>query len=115
MCGAATKPDLPWKIGEGEAVRLAAEAYNWSERYIWFDRRESSFFVLAPLGGDVEAPVTWLAVNPWTGDVWNIWRCKRLSTALLRQSQAAIRRRFRTDELRQYARLHALRPDCYGP
>ena len=51
MCGAATKPDLPWKIGEGEAVRLAAEACNWSERYIWFDRRESSFFVQFALAG----------------------------------------------------------------
>jgi hypothetical protein len=103
-------------IGEDEAVRLAAEAYHWSERYIDYDRRDHSFFVFAPLGGEYgTAPVTWLGVNPWTGDVWDVWDCRRLSTGHLRRSQAAIRRRFRPGEMRQYARLHRLRPICYGP
>lgn len=55
------------------------------------------------------------SVDPWTGDVWDVWEWKRLSTARLRRSQAAIHRRFRPKKMRQYARLHALRPICYGP
>jgi hypothetical protein len=97
------------------AIRLAGEAYNWSTRYIWYDRRDHSFLIVAPLGGELEAPVTWLAVNPWTGDVWDVWRCEKLSTARLRKSQAAIRWRFRLDELKDYGRLRALKPVCYGP
>jgi hypothetical protein len=81
-----------------------------------FDRQDHSFFVFAALGGEFgTAPVGWLAVNPWTGDVWDVWLCKRLSTAPLRKSQAAIRRRFRPEELRQYARFRKKRPVCYGP
>lgn len=115
VCGIGTNAALAWKIDEAEVLRLSAEAYNWPESHIWLDRQEGSFYIIAPLGGEVEAPVTWLGVNLWTGDVWNTWRCKRLSTARLRKSQAAIRRRFRLDEWRQYARLHKLRPDCSGP
>ncbi|MGH6737942.1 MAG: hypothetical protein ACREDY_02715 [Bradyrhizobium sp.] len=114
-CASAATPHEPSTIGEGEAMRLASQAYRWPEKNIWYDRRERSFFVLAPLGGEVGAPVTWLGVNPWTGDVWDIWECKRLSTARLRRSQAAIRRRFPPGEMQRYARLHALRPTCYGP
>jgi hypothetical protein len=115
VIGETVAANVSQKVDTETAQRLAAEAYNWPERYIWYDRRDRSFFVVAPLGGEYEAPVTWLAINPWTGDVWNVWQCKRLSTATLRKSLAAIRRRFRRNELPQYARLHALRPVCYGP
>jgi Transposase DDE domain group 1 len=54
------------------------------------------------------------AVNPWTGDVWALWGCRKLSTAALRKSQAEIRRHFRTWGLKRYDRLSALRPDCVG-
>ena len=107
---------VPQQINTETAERLAAEAYNWPKSYVWYDRRDHSFLVFAPMGGEYgTAPITWLAVNPWTGDVWDVWNCQKLSTALLRKSQAAIRRSFRLRELRQYARLRALRPACYGP
>jgi hypothetical protein len=111
-CAADVRP----KIDSETARRLAAEAYDWKLKYTEYDHDERLFMIIAPLGGEyATAPVSWLAVNPWTGDVWDLWRCRRLSTALLRKSQAAIRRSFRRKELPQYARLRALRPVCYGP
>jgi hypothetical protein len=52
------------------------------------------------------------AVNPWTGDVWNLWGCHRLSTPALRKSQAAIRRHFTLTETKRYAGLRRLKPTC---
>jgi hypothetical protein len=53
------------------------------------------------------------AVNPWTGDVWELRDCRRLSTPALRRSQAEIRKRFTPEERRRYAQLrHRLRVRC---
>jgi len=52
------------------------------------------------------------AVNPWTGDVWALWGCHKLSTAALRKSQAEIRRHFPPAKLKRYDQLSGLRPDC---
>ena len=54
----------------------------------------------------------YFAVNPWTGDVWALWGCHKLSTPALRKSQAAIRRHFGRNELKQYARPRRLKPEC---
>jgi hypothetical protein len=53
------------------------------------------------------------AVNPWTGDVWELRECKKLSTPALRRSQAKIRKQFTLDERRRYAKLRRrLRVRC---
>jgi hypothetical protein len=79
--------DMPPKIDEATAGRLAAEAYGWNLKYMDFYKQDHSFFVFAALGGEYgTAPVGWLGVNPWTGDVWSVWRCSRLSTRSLRKS-----------------------------
>lgn len=62
-------------------------------------------------------PATWgvfghFAVNPWTGDVWALLGCHRLSTRSLRRSQALIRRRFTPSEAKRYERLRRVKPDC---
>lgn len=104
------------KIDSDTAARLAAEAIGWTLKNIDYDKQEASFFIFAALGGRYgTAPAAWIGVNQWTGDVWDVWMCRRLSTPALRRSLAAIRRRFAANEMRQYARLHALRPICYGP
>ncbi|HUC60433.1 MAG TPA: hypothetical protein VMF53_00605, partial [Alphaproteobacteria bacterium] len=54
----------------------------------------------------------YFAVNPWTGDVWNLWGCHKMSTPALRKSQAAIRKRFTADESKHYAELRRLKPGC---
>jgi len=54
------------------------------------------------------------AVDPWTGDVWELRHCERLSTLTLRQSQAEIRERFTPEERKRYAKLrNHLRLRCF--
>lgn len=66
--------DLATKIGKETAARPAAEGFDWTLQDIDFYKRDRSFFVFAALGGEYgTAPAGWLAVNPWTGDVWNVW------------------------------------------
>jgi len=60
----------------------------------------------------VEGSFGYFAVNPWTGDVWALWGCRKLSTRALRKSQAEIRKRFTREELKQYARLRRIKPEC---
>ncbi len=50
------------------------------------------------------------AVNPWTGDVWDLWSCERVSNASLRKMQTEIKQKFNSDEIKEYKRLHNLRP-----
>jgi hypothetical protein len=52
------------------------------------------------------------AVNYWTGDIWDLWGCRRITSALLRKSQAHIRSLFTKDERKEYPRLHSLKPEC---
>ena len=55
----------------------------------------------------------YFAVNPWTGDVWDMWDCgKQYSTPGLRKAQAVIRKRFSPAELKEYPRLRDLNPGC---
>jgi hypothetical protein len=110
--------EIATKVDWGTAQRLAAESFPTVKEQEHFQNAgvEGRFMIFTPLGGeDATAPLTALAINPWTGDVWEMWQCKRLSTPALRKSQAAIRKRFNRDEFRQYKNLRALKPICYGP
>lgn len=115
--GEMLKAQLAWKIDEATAQRLAAEGYDGSTKYLnyyeYMERMSRPFFVYY---GMTELPAEgafgYFAVNPWTGDVWALWGCRRLSTPALRKSQAEIRRRFSPKETRQYARLRRLKPEC---
>lgn len=109
--------ELPWKIDEPTAQRLAAEGHYGSDRGLEFFDYDGNlsppFFVFYGLTKPpVEGSFGYFAVNPWTGDVWNLWGCRKLSTPALRKSQAEIRRRFMREELKQYAKLRRLKPDC---
>ena len=114
---AARTAEIPPKIDEPTAQHLAAEAHYGAGKYLdVFDYASTMgrpFFVYYGL---TEPPVQgsfgYFAVNPWTGDVWALWGCHRLSTPALRKSQAVIRLRFTREELKQYARLHRLKPEC---
>jgi hypothetical protein len=115
LAGQTTK--IPWKIDEPTAHRLASEAYYATDadvRYFDYDPGLGRpFFVYYGVSAPpAEGAFGYFAVNPWTGDVWNLWGCHRLSTPILRKSQAEIRRRFTRDELAQYDRLRRLKPDC---
>ena len=109
--------EIPWKIDEPTAQRLAAEADHGSathlELFDYDSHLSPPFFVYYGLTEPpVEGSFGYFAVNPWTGDVWALWGCRRLSTPALRKSHAAICRRFTRDELKQYTRLRGLKPEC---
>jgi hypothetical protein len=118
---AASETKILRKVNEPTAQRLAAEAVYRGDKYLEFfeydDSMSSNFSppFLVFQGASkppAEGSFGFFAVNPWTGDVWNLWGCHRLSTPILRKSQAAIRREFTREELKQYARLRRLKPVC---
>lgn len=51
------------------------------------------------------------AVNPWTGDVWDVGGCDRVSLPSIRRQQEGIRKRFQITK-KEYARLQAKKPLC---
>jgi hypothetical protein len=110
--------EVPWKINEPTAQRLAAEAHYGADKYLdAFDydtnRGNPPFFIFYGLNqAPAEGGFGYFAVNPWTGDAWALWGCRKLSTPALRKSQAEIRQRFTREEKRQYARLRRLKPEC---
>jgi len=112
----AQHADIPFKVDEATAQRLAAEGDHGSAtglEYFDPDSQSGSFFVFHGLTKPpAEGSFGYFAVNPWTGDVWALWGCHRLSTPALRRSQAALRRRFSREELKQYGRLRDLKPEC---
>lgn len=112
----ASETRIPWKINESTARRLAAEGHYGADKgleYFDYDSKSGSFFVFDGLTKPpAEGSFGFWAVNPWTGDVWALWGCHRLSTPALRKSQAAIRRRFTPTEMKQYARFRRLKPEC---
>ena len=109
------------KLDKTAAQYLAAEAVYGRHQYLnffYYDDNMSSAFsppFLVFQGASKppsEGSFGYFAVNPWTGDVWNLWGCHRLSTPALRRSQAEIRQRFSPAELQQYVRLRRLKPAC---
>jgi len=63
--------------------------------------------------GKYEGTVDWLAVNPWTGDVWDVDAgpdCIRLTSPALLKEQEQIKKRFSPAELKEYSRLSELMP-----
>lgn len=81
--------------------------------YFDYDSNDGAFIVFNTISRPpANGGFGYFAVNEWTGDVWALWGCHRLSTPALRKSQAAIRKWFTPDELSQYARLRRLKPEC---
>jgi hypothetical protein len=118
---AASARPIGTKVGEQEARRLAAEAIGPSKFPFDLDfgakMSGRSFFVYDGISAAPAAQGSFgfFAVNRWTGDVWSLWGCHKLSTPTLRKSQAVIKRRFKKDEMHQYFRLSQLKPECvYG-
>lgn len=111
---AVARSNPPSKIDEQMALRLAAEGYDHGVKQKWFDYdpgMSPPFFVFYGVT-ETDGSFGYFAVNPWTGDVWALWGCHKLSTPALRRSRAAIRRRFTRLELKDYARLTRLKPEC---
>lgn len=109
---------FPPKIDEATAERLVSEANFNDERHVddlEYDGPAANgdffqFTLVTSYGPSFVAGFS--AVNPWTGDVWDLWSCKRLSTPLLRRSQARIHALFTGAERKRYPALRRLKPFC---
>jgi hypothetical protein len=108
---------ISYKIDEPTACELLPLANSQASRcedYDYqgdFDSAAYPFYPYEWLGlhGD---PLGWFAVNPWTGDVWDIWNCKHITSNALKKKQDRIRQRFTADEIKQYDQLAAIKPTC---
>ena len=109
--------DIPWKIDEPAAQQLAAEANGEAYRPDQFrksdDRKSAPFFVVDLYAWHADIGVIdSFAINPWTGDVWDLLGCYKLLNYELRQSQLKVRKQFTHEELKHYDELAAIRPKC---
>jgi hypothetical protein len=110
--------DLPYQIDEQTAHKLAALANDGSTKWIDVydyegDNSQMSppFFSYDELG-KYEGSAGFFAVNPWTGEVWALWGCHKISTPASLEIQARIKRRFTGEKSKQYERLSRLKPEC---
>lgn len=115
-CTKALADDIPQKIDATEALDLTYEVTKrhnpdkGSLEYSGLSRHET-FFTFQGVG-PTAGSYGFFAVNPWTGDVWALWGCKRQSTSGLKKLQAKIRERFTKGELKSYQTLRDIRPEC---
>lgn len=119
MCfTSAFAQDIEIKVGKEEAVMLASLALPGAAGSFEGELSPRSLFYIfqglhSDPGKEGSATFGFFAVNPWTGDVWDLWDCgKRYRTPALRKAQAAIRKRFTPAELKEYPRLRDLKPGC---
>jgi hypothetical protein len=90
---------------DGPKVRIVEYRYDYAPEFY-------SFMAWWP-NPDGDPLIGYFAVNPWTGDVWDIMGCRRVSSADLEKEQDAIWARLR---LLPEARgtLRAKSPACGG-
>lgn len=109
--------EIPQKINESIAVRLVSEALKGDHSIVeWLEDSEGMsdpFFVFVGLNKPPRNGFFgYFAVNPWTGEVWALWGCHKLTSRAVRKSQMLIQRRFSNAELSEYSRFSNMKPDC---
>ena len=121
LCSGAVgqRAELSFKLSERTTERLAAEAWEYGKPPGVLDYDPGMGHPFFVFYGISTAPGSqggfgYFAVNPWTGDVWDLWECRKLSTPALRRTQVELRRRFTRAELDQYPRLAHVKPACIG-
>jgi hypothetical protein len=73
------------------------------------------YYLAATWRNPTGSPVAgYYAVNPWTGDVWDVSGCKRLDSETLRKRRDAIRRESGVSRS-AFARLRNRKPLCIWP
>jgi len=105
--------EIPKKVEIDEAQILVSKAlHNRELSTLWYEPDISLPFISFSGAGIIDSIDGYWAVNPWTGDVWNLWNCRRPMTPALRKALAKIRERFAAKEQNQYQKLRRLKPDC---
>jgi len=103
--------EIPEKLDEAQGYKLVTIATGLKTDTGFQDNVSPFFFY--QLWKTHEGTKGWYAVNPWTGDVWDVWaapHCKHLTNPALKQEQEQIKKRFSKDELKEYKRLSELAP-----
>jgi hypothetical protein len=106
---------IPPYPGKASSATAATDWVSYLDAfdYDYTGKMSPPFFVYYGLNEPpAEGGFGYFAVNPWTGDVWALSGCHKLTTPALRKSQMEIRKRFTREELQQYARLRRLKPEC---
>ena len=90
---------------EAPSVRVEPLRYDYAPEFY-------AFAATWP-NSDGDPLIGYFAVNPWTGDVWDINACKRISSPALRREQEAI---WKHSKLMPEAEkvLHERSPACSG-
>jgi hypothetical protein len=100
VAGGQQAPIIAPKITHDRAQELAQEALvalhatRKRDIEIWQNPSAPEFYsfaatrhTTAPIG---PADITYLAVNPWTGDIWNWVTCERITSRSIRKRQRQI-------------------------
>jgi hypothetical protein len=88
-------------------LAIAGTIYQTENFGVPYKRNE--MFLVYEIPGE-EGIFAWIAVNPWTGDVWDMNECKLLSNPALQKAQAKIKDQFSAKEIKEYERLHSIKP-----
>lgn len=115
FASSASAGEIPEKVSIELGNKLIGIAHGWPpERKIeppdGYDGPDDPFYIYQELGQYV-GTAGWYAVNPWTGDVWDIMgNCEHLTNSILQKEQEKIKMKFSKSEMKEYKRLNALKP-----
>lgn len=92
---------------DGPKVHVERIHYDYAPQFFAFEADRHP----TPAGTVGAADILYLAVNPWTGDVWDYVTCQRITSPAIRKAQAAIRKKLNLSPEAQ-RRLSAKAPGC---
>jgi len=119
VSGRSDEPSIPTKLSHDEAVAISFKVYGVTPDEAFFEPQDwnegDAFAVFEACSVPHNGCSGWIAINMWTGDPWDAWLCKRLPGSNVKRELAGIRDRFTKEELKQYSKLHRLKPPCLGP
>jgi hypothetical protein len=108
------RADIKKKISEKMAYYILSSNFGFGPGggpYNYSEGVDKPFYDYECLNLDAHS-CGYFAVNPWTGEVWDLWSCHKVSSAVSRRAQRKIKRRFTSEEMKQYRRLSRLKPSC---
>jgi len=109
--------ELSAKVMPAEAKGLVAMALHKDGHTAFLELQEYDhrypYYVVEWLGF-ANGANGYFDVNLWTGEVWDMFSCKKLTSRSLRKAQAEIRRRFMPAEWRQYVKTYSKMAMCMG-
>jgi hypothetical protein len=115
MHSSVAQAEIPKKLTERQAYQLIHRAFGnlHGGSFEYGPDLDKNFYAYQGVGRvGTEGSFGFFSVNPWTGDVWDLWECHKLKRRRLQALKSAVRRRFTSEELKQYDRLSRLKPEC---